>query len=357
MPMIWEFDPSVERAQSDPFHGLSFPVREAKNFLFLKRQAERALRSRGLAASFIVPSMNDFRWDGKGTADVLLFSDAPQLLLNPWIWPRKGNFRLWVLSRSSREVCSGLLGIGEKFVGVIPRSSLVGTRVAERPFPDIRSPFTAVISSRFDFGKNVPLTLSVLCSLQRSVATEMRVAIASPDPMHPHIKEFFSQLPWKQKPRFLGDAGTHWVKRFSKAENPVYFNLSTLRGEDFSVAAAEAQSAGWPLVLTSWSVFREISGRNVLHLPAKQIVNEAALSPGLVLELTEALINQWEDRKTPKPKREKWVIPRALTFDELAAQVGNRTSRRRRSVRQAYAPSHPKQRQGRLIDRILSREL
>ena len=78
--------------------------------------------------------------------------------------------------------------------------------------------------------------------------------------------KLINELPWRYPPKFPGLlAPEKWC--LSSVKNPVLISLSTYFQDDFGVSVAQAQSKGWPCILSNWGGHQDVMGSNTLKLP------------------------------------------------------------------------------------------
>ena len=216
-------------------------------------------------------------------------------------WPR-GPFAIWVLSESSRKICTDLFGLPARSVGVIPRYELFPQSCgAPRPF-NTRAPWTLVYGGRIAESKNLLFALHWVSVLQTKHRQNVDLVICGSahgtpnDECRDHGGDYVSRiwsvcqnLKWTNPPHFSGRLGpTEWLSM--NYRNPVAFSFSTDPMEDFGVALAQAQQAGWPVLVSDWGGHQDLAGSNVLKIPADSIAkncDNSAIHQGLAAALAE----------------------------------------------------------------------
>jgi hypothetical protein len=138
----------------------------------------------------------------------------------------------------------------------------------------------------------------------------------SENPYKMHVFKLLNELDWNTQPEFGGlVTKTEWINQ--KYRNPVFFSLSTLPFEDFSVSIAEAQEAGWPCLVTNWGAQKDLSGTH-LKLPMHLIQNlsettESAQKDG---EILAEYIAKKEFQTTPYTPSE-FTVPKTVSMKDL----------------------------------------
>lgn len=255
--------------------------------------------------------------------DVVLFGDFVDQLARFRTWPLRSSYRLWVLGRAVQKVCVEILGFAESEVGVIPRYELFPASPAPREFPLKEDAFTLVYSGRFVSNKNFDLFLRTASALQtRYGMKSMKVRGAgfypfSPEVLSAQFAYLILKLPWVDPPVLHTNLGTlDWVSAFP--EQPVLLSLSSHRREDFGVSVAQAQAAGWPCCLTEWGGHRDVTGPNVIKIPAAlaptsaRAINETFDVSGIC----ESILQQWKV-SSAKPRAVDQLNPRPITHERL----------------------------------------
>jgi glycosyltransferase involved in cell wall biosynthesis len=196
---------------------------------------------------------------------VTLFGDAVFALRTVSTWPQALIY-LWVLSRSQRFLLHHLFNIPLDRIGVVPRYQLFPMGKKKRMLDDEKV-FHFVSASRASPEKNIPLLLETVAGIQ-NVKRNCSLAICGPN-LDQDFKKLvlpeIKKLSWTKRPQNAGDLGTNWVQH--PFENPVLIHLSTSMTEDFAVNVAQAQSQGWPVILSDWGAHKDVVGPNVFKIP------------------------------------------------------------------------------------------
>ncbi len=199
----------------------------------------------------------------KSVKNVVLTGGFLKRLAESGNWPF-AEMKLWTLSSAVKRVIVSEFGVRASAIGVIPRYELFPTPArGTRAFPKANEPFTFVFGGRISPTKNVEMLIRTYWHLQRHLKARLVLcgdfdSMAHPDwgrretaDYRAHLERVVKSLRWKQPPEFLKKtAPSEWLK--GKFENPVFTSFSTFIQEDFGVALAQAQSAGWPAWLTAW---------------------------------------------------------------------------------------------------------
>jgi hypothetical protein len=156
---------------------------EGKSLPFLIKKCHRLFQDEhNVNPEFLAGKNLHWQGESKGPRDIVLFGDALLILTNSYLWPKRGKFRIWVLSHSHRNLIERIFGLDSKFVGVIPREKIIKTKVSINPWPNFAKESTLVISSRVDAGKNIPLCIHYANFLQK-LYPDLRVAVFSRIPL------------------------------------------------------------------------------------------------------------------------------------------------------------------------------
>lgn len=359
MKQFWKHNPKEEIPPNDPFYHLSFPETVPPSFIILKKKSSRALKSMGLGKEIVFPSLGNLEWKKTSSVqDVVLFADAPILLANPHLWPKEGKFRLWTLCQSFAELTSKLTGIPKHFIGVLPREKMVKIPKSMHPFPSASEESTLVVSSRFDSEKNVEFTIKVAHELQKMSHGKIGLVLCSPQKINPSILNTISGLSWIKKPTIAGDLGPQWIDHID-APHPILIHLSTARVEDFSVSVAQAHEKKWPLILPYWSVFREIHGDSILHLPASVLLKDESQSVDAVVLFAQKIFQRLEGHLSlQKKKTFPNQIPKILSAKKLESYQKTWTEKKAKDLRRAFHQgNYPNQGIAKKVIGVLSREL
>jgi len=254
--------------------------------------------------------------------DVVVFGDFARQLAARIFWSSENKYRIWTLSEASAKVAREMLLI--KDVGVLPRYKLFPIKAQLRGLPTRKESFHLVYSGRLNETKNVLNLVRTVSILQTEHRLPVELSLIgnfdsfAREEKGRRINRNFSKalsrelkaLSWINPPSLIKPVESHeWTQRFRK-RNPVFISFSTFFKDDFGVSAAQAQSEGWPLIVSAWGGYRDIRGPNVLHVPAlicegnpKKCANLIALGLKRTTLYGEKVIHQ---------------IPKQVTYNELA---------------------------------------
>ena len=208
--------------------------------------------------------------------DVVFFGKFLTRILETGNWP-SGRYRFWALSKSVIEVLVRLVGVPRKSIGRIPRYALFDHTPAAQ-MPGGKTPFTWVFAGRLSATKNIGMLLKTASFLQTQENVPVRLELIgeADDEYHldfgrrelpryePTLRALTDSLKWSRPPQFHSKVEPwEWLQR--PFENPVLVNFSTFASEDFDVSLAQAQSAGWPALVTDWGGHREATGVMKVH--------------------------------------------------------------------------------------------
>lgn len=251
----------------------------------IQQQGPSPLRS----GSFWLPDFEGLGKQASHTQDIVLTGRFLQRLLESgnWLPP---SLRLWCLSSVVKRTLIKTFDFRPSQIGVIDRYQLFPVK-KQKKFD--RDELNLVYGGRICTAKNVLLLLHVTYHLQNFLSCPVQLFFIGPfdEEKHEHrdkseknlnsfLKEIFEKLKFKDQPVFMSKRSAQsWFDL--PIENPVFFSLSTYLFEDFGVALAQAQSAGWPAIISDWGGHRDVKGENILKIPAHLLSDT----------------NRWEDRE------------------------------------------------------------
>jgi hypothetical protein len=131
-------------------------------------------------------------------------------------------------------------------------------------------------------------------------------------------------LPWTSTPQVRPPkAPEQWTK--TTVPSPVFISLSKFEKEDFGVSIAQAQAAGWPVILSDWGGHRDVLGSNVIRVPPRLIADyrespsQQSRSAQRVAKfiMTKLNLARRKAAKPPKEMRLPTKPPQPVTWDEL----------------------------------------
>lgn len=251
---------------------------------------------------------------------VVLFGDYLEEIQKFQHWPRKEKYRLWVLCHSVRNVLINLLGFNENQIGVFDRQDLFSVPSKVRKIPKKDSEFNLVYSGRFVMNKNFNIFLRVASLLQTEFGFKnMKVNAFG---FYPYLEKASAfhfltlKLKWFHPPQFYSTSGpSEWMGK-CHGEN-VLMTLSRHRKEDFGVSVAQAQSEGWPCIVSDWGGHRDLRQTNVLKVPVDLIPISSHITENFdVRKIAEFISENWE--------RESEGLEMETLFPEdiTASQIG-----------------------------------
>jgi hypothetical protein len=233
----------------------------------LERRLTSYFSARGISEFTLLSDATKTRLSALETCNVVLAGDAPSYFLEPSLWKYKGSYRFWVLSNVAREFFSRLSGLPEEHFAVIPRNALFEVLEPNYTIAESRS---FVYAGRFMQGKNLPLVGQVIAKLQSFPEFKNHRLYFAGSGDYESLIGAMRGYDWSHPPVYLGDLGSEWTQHpFTK---PVFINLSTYAMEDFSVGTAEAQSKGWPVIISDWFGLSDVRGGQVVRIDPEHCV-------------------------------------------------------------------------------------
>lgn len=207
--------------------------------------------------------------------DAVLFGGFVRQLWDSRHWPKNCEYRLWTLCEGARDVVVDLMGLREDSVGVVPRYALFPLRARPKAFPPANQRWTLVFAGRLIEFKYVEMILRVVSFLQTVHEEPVDLVFYGSfitEQARARFWYLFHTLSWKSPPRVLKPSSPElWTK--TRHRNPVFCTFSKFEKEDFGVSVAQAQSAGWPLILSDWGGHRDVEGGNVIRVPPRLIAD------------------------------------------------------------------------------------
>jgi glycosyltransferase involved in cell wall biosynthesis len=192
--------------------------------------------------------------------DIVFYADAFISLLTSQLWDEKTKFRFWTYSQVFRRILTDIVGLPANTVGVLPRYQLIEKHRKTHNPDECRN---IVVVTRLDAQKNLEITFAVLSLLQRKSQLQDKELIFCGQAPLEQLRSLVKRNEWIKPPKILGDIGTNWHHKIAPS---VYLSLSTYRYEDFSVAAAQAQSSGFPIIASRWGGFIDIDGAGLVEV-------------------------------------------------------------------------------------------
>ncbi|MBY0470983.1 hypothetical protein K2X30_07410 [bacterium] len=250
----------------------------------LKDRATLFLQSKGFGKNIWFPDHTELysKIPPQEEMDVVLFGNFALRFFESGNWPT-GSYRLWVLSKAAKQVATGLLGIPKNQIGVIPRQALFPFAQMFSSFPKRSDPTTWVYAGRISATKNLEALLRTAHFLQTDYDMPLTLELyGSPDDqVHPDRgrREYTNRtvslaqsLKWRVQPRFVEKLPMRdWltIAGFS----PVFCSFSTFICEDYGVSLAQAQSEGWPAIVSDWGGHSDASNSSLLKIHPQQIAH------------------------------------------------------------------------------------
>lgn len=237
---------------------------------------------------------------------VVLFAHALPTLLEAHLWAKNQKYKFWVLSYSHKMLATRLLSVPARRISVIPREKIVPSKKDEKAWPKDNEPFSLIISSNFLPRKNVRLAFELASELQKITAGRAQLLICSPrrqgqasERINPY--KYFWIHPFTD----LGFLKSDWHRQI-KAKNPILLHLSTFYTEDFGMSVAQARELGWPVIISDWAAFKEVSGKSIIRISAQKIlqINRARknslIRKKLVNDLAQEVLRSMKKNKKIK---------------------------------------------------------
>lgn len=249
----------------------------------------------------------DLIWPSDAVVDVVLFGDGLRVLLDWQRWPAYRSFRFWVLNEEHRQMIQRAFPGSTGHVGVIPRRDLLKKAPKQSRFPSLKEPMNFVFSGRPLPEKNLTLICTVVQELQRA-GIDARLHIFGPAFPGEYTK-FLPDEGWIQKPYLHGNKGEKWFNQISM--NPIYVGMGLELTDDFCVSCAQAEEAGWPVIVPDRGPYKEISTRYFVCLPQKLIRDGDP-----ILIARHILENSQSQKRNETPAR-AFTIPEPLSTARL----------------------------------------
>ena len=217
------------------------------------------------------------------TVNVVLFGSFVRRVCTSQLWTAS-HVKLWVLSRSCRQVLSQVLNYPEDQIGIIPRYELFPIFGAQPSFPDFKKPTSLVFAGRLSPTKNIEALVWTNWYLQTEWQQLVELFLIGDfdNQSHPElgrgpvvnyqqkIHSLIESLNWKVKPRVIAKLGPlDWLRL--DFVSPVFVSFTTFLCEDFGVSLAQTQAQGWPALVSDWGGHRDAVGRAIRKLPVHYI--------------------------------------------------------------------------------------
>lgn len=240
--------------------------------------------------------------------DLVLLGDAPLFLILYGHLFSGRSYRLWVLSKKMKNWLVARIQIPAEFIHIMDRYELFPPKVPRYGLLD--SNCFVYAGRTMHEEKNCAYLLEVYAILNGIRHFQNHpLYICGPDVSE--NKAFIKNT----NAVLMGDLGGNWSRfKFGK---PTFISLSTYRFEDFSVAAAQAQSAGMPVIVTEWFGLADLNGNEVYKIP-----------PALVLKksLSRKAIENYLSFKYPSIRSlnrstQRTGVPKSISSDILRRKI------------------------------------
>ncbi len=215
--------------------------------------------------------------------NIIFFGSFLRKFLESKAW-HHDKYKFWVLCQQAKNIFHELLNIDNKYIAVIPRYELFPKSNTQTPFPDLHNKCTFVYAGRISPTKNIETIIRTTYFLQQNHSYLIKLVLCGnfDNDCHPSygeefednfsikIKKLINDLEWTIRPQIINNLSSEeWPKQ--NFENPILFNLSTYMCEDFGVSIAQAQTFGWPCLISKWGGNCDVVGNNVVKIPVKSI--------------------------------------------------------------------------------------
>lgn len=218
-----------------------------------------------------------------GPVDVVFFGDFFRKFLETGNWTYS-EYRFWCLGSPTKKFLIQQAGFREDQVSIIPRSLLYKSIVNQEPFNLKEQQIELVYSGRLTSSKRILTMLWSVYFLQKKHDLNFQFSLYGDflmeekfcecpgvNPYKSKVLELLECLDWNVKPVWKGLVRPEeWTENHSLL--PVYFSLSVLPFEDFSVSIAQVQEKGWPCILSKWGAHNDLGGQ-LLKVPLQLFEN------------------------------------------------------------------------------------
>ncbi|WP_372654772.1 glycosyltransferase [Halobacteriovorax sp.] len=215
--------------------------------------------------------------------DFILFGNAFKKFFESgnWIGER---VRIWVLSQSNKRIIESYMN-GAAKVNVIPRNVLFPLQKKAITFESGKE-YNFIFAGRLSAQKNIESLLFFIKNYNETYSTNSKLKLFGDfedtyhedlgrrfqDSYQNRINTLIELLGISQNVIFHGKVDREtWSKE--DAHRSVFITLSTFISEDFGCAVAEAQQAGWPIILSEFGGHLDVSGNNLIKIPVSFICN------------------------------------------------------------------------------------
>lgn len=267
-----------------------------------------------------------YEWPDQNAKEmnVVMFGDFFRKFLESGNWTLD-QYRFWCLGKPAKNFLVNLGGFSEDEVSIIPRHLLFQVKEGHSPSKDMH----LVYAGRLTPSKRLLTQLWTVYFLQTKwdlpvkfsffgdfILEEKFCSCPSENPYKEQVFRLLNDLNWSHQPQFGGLVlKQEWISK--NYRNPVFFSLSTLPFEDFSVSIAEAQEQGWPCIVTNWGAQKDLSGTTIkIPMQLLQSLTETFESAEKDGEILADFIAKKEFSTTPYTMTE-FKKPKAVSQEEL----------------------------------------
>lgn len=221
--------------------------------------------------------------------DIVFFGSHLEKFLRSGNWNQK-QYRFWVLSTSVRKMFVEVYGFDKNQISLIPRYQLFPVKEIQEKtdhlFMEQQAAIDFVYSGRLSPTKNIELIITSYALFKENLSLPSKLYLIGKfdnevlpgakeinQPYQLALTDLVKQLNIEQDVLFLdAKSPDNWIKH-EKFKNPILINFSTYVHEDFGVSVAQAQSAGWPCMISQWGGHLDLSGIKFMPLPYELFQN------------------------------------------------------------------------------------
>ena len=275
--------------------------------------------------------------DNSAPLNIVLAGGFLARIVNCEEWPM-GKYKIWVLCAAAKSALCSLLKLPREFIGVIPRYELFPRKTVPNIFSP-NAPSSLVFAGRICEAKGIFPMMEICRSLQMDFGFPISLHFIGDfleldhplsNQKHPadtnatknRVRKFISNYKWNQAPNFIpAMASNEWTN--VKLENPIFISLSNSSHEDFGVSLAQAQSVGWPSILSAWGAHHDAVGIDTILLPIPSFGDVARDGFESYETLCGLLLEEWFGTKPriSRVKKNGSNKPRAISLETLASAV------------------------------------
>jgi len=304
----------------------------SRSMSILSQKVRAAIGDKIPGANIWLPDTYELPKDSPGhPVDVVFFGDFFRKFLETGNWTPE-RYRIWCLGEPTKKFLTKLAYFREGQVSILPRNLLYNVS-SGNDIPQLtKDSIEFVYAGRLTSSKRIITMIWSVFHLQQSGADvtlslygeffqeEKFCECPGINPYKDKVLTLISGLPWKIPPKLHGNVGTsEWLKH-DPARKPVYYSLSVLPFEDFSVSVAQVQELGWPCILSNWGAHKNIFGP-VLKIPLQVFgnIHESAESSEIDGKMIAAYI-----ASKPLPVHQEqevnFVIPEIVSLSDFDQQ-------------------------------------